>query len=272
MISRREAENIKKNEHSRMGSKGIGPEKIREFSFNQMGRLYAQLGPNLWSIFCQLCKIDEWTAEAYLEGDTPDFLVEGPHAPEDEQGAQHKQKRRSRQKALSVVLMMGLTAFCRSRESNVLQTMIGFYLFSTNTRKRVMGVFDHLGICISYDAVREALRNNAQKVRTELCARASGGQPILLTYDNLRLTNKNNAASETLWHKSVMYCFTAAAAARVFLRMPRSLAIRIGKDPDMLEAAGCLESWTTFWADASGKPSPFVTVWVPISYQAPEKG
>jgi hypothetical protein len=99
--------------------------------------------------------------------------VEDPNAPEDEQGAQHKQKRRSRQKALSVVLMMGLTTFCRSPESNVLQTMIGFYLFSTSTGKRVMGVFDHLGICISYDAVREALRNNAQKVRTELCARAA---------------------------------------------------------------------------------------------------
>jgi hypothetical protein len=109
---------MKKNEHSRMGSKGIGPEKIREFSFNQMGRLYPQLAPNLWSVFCQLCKIDERTAEAYLEGDTPDVLVASPHAPEDEQGAQHKQKHRSRQKALSVVLMMGLTAFCRSRESN----------------------------------------------------------------------------------------------------------------------------------------------------------
>jgi hypothetical protein len=204
MISRREAENIKKNEYSRMGSEGIGPEKIREFSFNQMGRLYAQLAPNLWSVFCQLCKIDERTAEAYLKSDTPDILVECPHAPEDEQGAQHKQKRRSRQNALSVVLMMGLTAFCRSRESNVRQTMIGF---------RVMGVFNHLGICISYDAVREALRNNAQKVRTELCARTSCGQPILLTYDNL--TNKNNAASETPFNKSVMYCFTAAAAARV---------------------------------------------------------
>jgi hypothetical protein len=129
MISRREAENFKKNEHSRMGSKGIGPEKIREFSFNQMGRLYAQLAPNLWYVFCQLCKIDERTAEAYLESDTPGVLVEGPHAPEYEQGAQ---------KALSVVLMMGLTAFCRSRESNVLQTMIGFYLFSTSTGKRVM--------------------------------------------------------------------------------------------------------------------------------------
>jgi hypothetical protein len=29
-VLRREAENIKKNEHSRMGSKGIDPEKIRE--------------------------------------------------------------------------------------------------------------------------------------------------------------------------------------------------------------------------------------------------
>jgi hypothetical protein len=139
-----------------------------------MGRLYAQLAPNLWSVFCQLCKIDERTAEAYFESDTPHVMVEYPHAPEDEQGAQHKQKRRSRQKALSVVLMMGLTTFCWSRESNVLQTMIGFYLFSTSTGKRVMGVFDHLGICIqSYDAVREALRNNSQKVRTELCARAA---------------------------------------------------------------------------------------------------
>jgi hypothetical protein len=121
-----------------------------------MGRLYAQLAPNLWSVFCQLCKIDERTAEAYFESDTPHVMVEDPHVPEDDQGAQHKQKRRSRQNALSVVLMMGLTTFCRSRESNVLQTMIGFYLFSTSTGKRVMGVFDHLSICISYDAVREA--------------------------------------------------------------------------------------------------------------------
>jgi hypothetical protein len=29
VVLRREAENIKKNEHSRMGSKGIDPEKIR---------------------------------------------------------------------------------------------------------------------------------------------------------------------------------------------------------------------------------------------------
>jgi hypothetical protein len=78
-----------------------------------------------------------------------------------------------------------------------------------------MGVFDHLRICISYDAVREAPAEQRPKSQNRARRQDIRWTTDLLTYDNL--TNKNNAASETLFNnlKSVMYCFTAAAAARV---------------------------------------------------------
>ena len=64
----------------------------------------------------------------------------------------------------------------------------------------------------------------------------AGRQPLLYTYDNL--TNHNKVTGETLFNKSTFYCFTAAGV--VFLRMPASLASRLGVNLNVLEASGGL--------------------------------
>jgi hypothetical protein len=243
----REAEKIKKDSHCRIGAKGVDPDKMRNVSFQTMGRRLAKLAPTLWEVFLRLCKVDEQAAVDFLKGDLPhnwpadhddlddeeageeeEFDGEGSDAVQGERirdaAEERSPKRRVKQKSLAAIAAICLIAFSRSRNCNGFQTLIGCYLFATRTGKRVMGFLNHLGLSISYDTVRAALRTNAKQVLAVLQRRALL-QPLEITYDNL--TNKNNAASETLFNKSIMYCFTAGAV--IFLRMSKSLAKRLGK-------------------------------------------
>jgi hypothetical protein len=208
-----------------VGAKGVTPEFINSFSFQTLGQRYAELAPSLWRMMCGLGSIDPETAEQYLQSSPEDINDMGERDPADEAPAQPGRKDRKRKaKTLAAIMAIGQIAFTRSRNCNAIQMMIGYYLFSTQTAKRTMGVLNHLGISTAYDTVRAALKGNAEQVSASIIERVRH-DPIALTYDNL--TNKHHAATETLLNKSSMQCFTAAGL--IYLKLTPSLAKALGK-------------------------------------------
>jgi hypothetical protein len=224
----REAEDIRQDKQCHIGSKGVTPEFIQSFSFQSLGRRFAALAPTLWHLVCSLGDVDMETASQYF--DTPpdgtDELedTEDPEPLENSDVRPNKKKHQAKEKVLAAIMVIAELAFTRSRKCNAMQMMIGYYLFSTRTGKRVIGVLNHLGISVSYDTVRLALQGNAAKVQSSITQRACQ-EPIALTYDNL--ATKHHAATETLLNKSHMQCFTACGV--IFLRLTSSLAKRLGK-------------------------------------------
>jgi hypothetical protein len=230
----REAEVIRQDKQCHIGAKGVTPDFIRTFSFQSLGLRFAELAPSLWRMVCGLGDIDQDTVNQYLhsppeqlerleESEEDEHQPNGDAASRDAPGP-NKKKYRAKEKVLAAIMAIAEIAFTRSRNCNAAQMMIGYYLFATRTGKRVMGVLNHLGICLSYDTVRRALQVNAGKVQALIAQRARN-QPIALTYDNL--TNKHHAATETLLNKSAMHCFTACGV--IFLKLTPSLAKRLGK-------------------------------------------
>jgi hypothetical protein len=227
----REAEAIRRDKQCHIGAKGVTPEFINAFSFQSLGLRYAELAPSLWLTICALGDVDMTKAKEYLQAPPEDVAhLEDFDGEDDDDDAEEgagatTPKKKMKDKVLAVITAIAGIVFTRSRNCNASQMMLGYYLFATRTGKRVMGVLNHLGICTSYDTVRRALQGNAEKVQA-LIIKRSRQDPIALTYDNL--TNKHNAASETLLNKSSMLCFTAAGV--IFLKLTPSLARRLGKD------------------------------------------
>jgi hypothetical protein len=222
----REAEVIRQDKQCHIGSKGVTPEFIHAFSFQSLGRRFAALAPTLWRLVCSLGDIDQDTVNQYLKSppDGPGELEETEEEESNSEVRPNKKKSKAKEKVLAAIMVIAELAFTRSRNCNAAQMMIGYYLFSTRTGKRVMGVLNHLGISVSYDTVRRALQANAEEVQA-LITRRARQDPIALTYDNLVI--KHHAATETLLNKSHMQCFTACGV--IFLKLTASLAKRLGK-------------------------------------------
>jgi hypothetical protein len=229
----READVIRKDKQCQIGSKGVTPEFIRAFSFQSLGLRFAALAPTLWRLVCSLGDISQDTANQYLESppEGPEELeepeLEDPEPLPNSEARPNEKKHKAKEKVLAAIMVISELAFTRSRNCNAMQMMIGYYLFSTRTGKRVIGVLNHLGISVSYDTVRLALQANAVKVQALITQRAQQ-EPIALTYDNL--VTKHHAATETLLNKSHMQNFTACGV--IFLKLTSSLAERLGKSTD----------------------------------------
>jgi hypothetical protein len=207
-----------------MGAKGLTPEVIREFSFESLALLFVQDAPNLWKLVCTLCDVsaDQMDKFLYHEDLQHEAVEDFDADPEGGVEVEETPRRRSRQKALIAAIAIGSIAFARSRRCNRLQMVMGLYLFASRAGKRVIAVLNHLGLCMSYTTVLTALKLNAQKEEDELRQRVKT-EAVGITYDNL--TNHNKVSSETLFNKSVLYCFTAAAV--FFICMTESLALRL---------------------------------------------
>jgi hypothetical protein len=152
-----EAEAIRKDKACQIGSKGVSPEYIKGFRFQSVGQRFAELAPSLWQMICDLGDVDRKTANEYLRNPPDDFDMDdldneppdgadGPEAPPSAQAP----KKMVKAKVLAAIMAIAQIVFTRSRNCNGVQMMIGYYLFSTRTGKRVMGVLNHLGISTSY--------------------------------------------------------------------------------------------------------------------------
>ena len=227
-LYKNELTNLCKDQRNRMNARNLGPEHIETFNFPGLARLYAYDAPHLWDLVCGLADVSAEKAHTYMAENDPDDE-------ENERDDDGGRERTPRQKALVATISVGMLAFGRSRNSNRLQGLMGYYLFATRTGKRTIGVLNRLGISTSYSYVNMALRANADRVSATLKARALNS-PFFLTYDNM--TNHNNVTGETLFNKAVMYVFTTGGV--IFNRMPVSLAARIGTSVRELEKSGNL--------------------------------
>lgn len=217
---------IQKHPLCKLGYKGISPANVADFSFSKLAYTYSDIAPLLWNLCCTLADVSVAEAHTFLKkGRNTDSLGDLDDDNESSESPQRKQ----RLKVLVATVAIGVLAFGRSRNCNALQSIVGFYLYSTRTGKRPMGVCNHIGISVSYPTILEGLNYNAVANAESLRKRAANS-PLLVTYDNM--TNHNKVTGETLFNKAHMYCFTTAGV--MFLRMPTSLACRTGTNLDTL--------------------------------------
>ena len=215
---------IQTNPRCKLKASDMAPSEIKRFTFPLMIRTYAEIAPRLWDLICILSSVSH--------ADVTDFMKrDANNDSDDENEPDYNAPRDARSKVLPAGTAIAMIAFARSRVVNWMQATMGYYLYSTRTGKRTIAVLNRMGISTSYTTIINALTMNAQRVRESLMHRVLN-QPVLLTYDNM--TNYNKVTNETLFNKSVQYCFTAGAT--VFLRMPISLAAR---------SASTLLFWTT---------------------------
>jgi hypothetical protein len=127
-------------------------------------------------------------------------------------------------------------ALFRSRNGNAMQTLIGYYLYAARSGRRAINVLNRLGITLSYSSVLKSLENNAHQSAQAIRNRAKAGLPMLVTYDNLNWYQK--VRNETPLNKPMELLWTAGAVMNV--QWTSSLALRLGKDPELLREAGLL--------------------------------
>jgi hypothetical protein len=100
--------------------------------------------------------------------------------------------------------------------------MIGFWLQATKVPKRAISVLNQLGICVSYDSIRVAVKSVSQAAQLRLRSVVRSGAFFGLCWDNLALANNKKETTE-MNRGSLDHC-TTAYAYELFIPPPGEFA------------------------------------------------
>jgi hypothetical protein len=95
--------------------------------------------------------------------------------------------------------------------------MFGYYLQSAKVPKRPLAVLNHLGLCLSYGVVCEAMKANGEACRADASRRVSNSTLFDITYDNLVRTDAKE--EETIFNKKSLIQSTSGYIH--FLHVPK---------------------------------------------------
>jgi hypothetical protein len=84
-----------------------------------------------------------------------------------------------------IVAAVSILSNLRSRKINLLQGFVGFVLQAFKVPVRVMGILNHLGVSVSYSAIRRALTANGAAMLRQLHAVGSEDNAFYVSFDNM---------------------------------------------------------------------------------------
>jgi hypothetical protein len=121
-------------------------------------------------------------------------------------------------------VVMALASFVHSRNdhTNHVQSLIGLYLYSLNTPKRVIMSLNQLGICVSYTTISRILEVGAEVARRQLKELGPSGFAFIPVYDNLtfmakvRDTRLDNQGEYITWSAGFILIPPASRRPRAF--------------------------------------------------------
>jgi hypothetical protein len=145
---------------------------IESFRFSSIYDKMNSLAPKFIRLFSR------FTARPVAEA-SPDADVSERRKVEVKQ----QQTERSRQRA--VVVALSILANLRNQQHNLVQGVIGYYLYASKVSKRVIGVLDHLNISVGSTSIGDALRSNKDAFIVKLKAIVAEGKAYFLSYNNL---------------------------------------------------------------------------------------
>jgi hypothetical protein len=95
--------------------------------------------------------------------------------------------------------------------------MFGYYLQSAKVPKRPLAVLNHLGLCLSYGVICEAMKSNGLACQEVATAKVQNGTLFDITYDNLVRTDSKE--EETMFNKKTLVQSTSGYIH--FLHVPK---------------------------------------------------
>lgn len=112
----------------------------REFRVEEYYKLMKTHAPWVHQLLCGICMLN---AEAVVL---------------DDKEGRSRNIRAGRHIMTLLVTLISIMVFSRSRKVNGFQTLIGYFLQGQRVSKRALSVCHWMGICVSYDLVKKAMR------------------------------------------------------------------------------------------------------------------
>jgi len=185
----REARLLATNSQITGPTKGLNANELEEFSFKNAQSAIEKDAPRLLNLFTTLSErkriegtkpghdgdneaddssggldsdSEEWLEKLNLRG-----LKSLAGAPEPNHTIKSKTKSESHPKRKKLVLTVAICVlmYARSQRTNLMQSVIGFYLQSSHCPKEVLTVLHQLGLCIRYETTSDAM----ERIVTDQC-------------------------------------------------------------------------------------------------------
>jgi len=115
--------------------------------------------------------------------------------------------RKSRSRPFAVQMAMSILLYARSQKINFIPGVLGYFLHSFRTPKRVIESLHRLGVCVSYDSVISSMKAVARDCEEELWKLAADFPPLFAYLDNMnyyarvrdqRLDNRAEMQNDTI--------------------------------------------------------------------------
>lgn len=201
----------------------ITPESVEQFSLMEMRKNFECHCPRLSKIMgliCRGCKSDAMEEKEVSgepeEPEVPEVLevLEEDSLPSTKkrrlatksQVPVHK-KRRVRDKSLIGTICLGVLAFGHSRNANLFQMIMGYYMHSYSVAKEVVCVLNRLGITVAYNTVCESMNTMAECNWRKIRQRIQDGEAFGYAIDNCVIGD--NKAEQSLLNRKETLQYTA---------------------------------------------------------------
>ncbi|KAF8461983.1 hypothetical protein BDZ91DRAFT_850768 [Kalaharituber pfeilii] len=179
------------NAESRMGVGNITPEVAKTVTFEKLKQNFEECCPRLSGIVQAVC---QGNGSGRDEKDDSD---------------------RNREVICTVVLcMMG---FARSRRSNRLQTLVGYYLQANTVSRQAIGFLNHIGLSVSYSSICESMKSMGSANLKLIRKRIWEGEPFGWMWDNMTIAQ--NKTEQSIANRKGLTQYTACALW--FLHIPK---------------------------------------------------
>jgi hypothetical protein len=166
----------------------FSPEYIDTFSFADIYTQMDSIAPTLMRLFNRLTHRPAKSAKQNGTSDPGGPAIEctstGGAEPADPAATSAVKQNRSKQRA--TVVALSILGNFRNQQFNVVQGVVGYFLYSSRVPKRAIGIMDRLGISCGYSSIRDALRSNREAIKEQLkLAAGASGKAFQACYDNL---------------------------------------------------------------------------------------
>jgi hypothetical protein len=150
-ISDAEMEKVTKSQVLQQGLVNFRPELFENNDiFNDIEREQKQHAPILTGVIQTIARVDKGRKDSSnTETEQPD-IQDGI--------SQRKVLKALRNRRLISIISIQMLAYARKKSCNVMQGVLGVFLYATNTSKRTLETLHQCGLCVSYDAVLKAMR------------------------------------------------------------------------------------------------------------------
>lgn len=192
----------------------VNPESLDAFDPETIARLQRTCAPMITSIL-RTCAGENGFDDAEHDSDDTDDTDDSSDDTEDA-GLPNEElelgdprptaQRRGRDRQQIATISLCMLSYAQNHQSNVLQMATGYFAYADNTSKRMVEILHRMGLLVTYETIRRALKENAKAISKQLEDKAWKSR-FFLFYDNMNFYRHRR--DERLHNRSVQVAYTA---------------------------------------------------------------